>query len=98
MPRPILQQGRATDPALPEVERAAVLHLVKGQLRRSGVARARRNMKMKEMHIVHLSTQVSTLLRDLHKVTGPNGLIFGNCKRRDITKQYSDKASHDRAG
>jgi len=40
-------------------------------------------MKMKEEHIVPLSTQAVAILRDLHALTGPEGYVFPGLRDRD---------------
>jgi integrase len=40
-------------------------------------------MKMRELHVVPLSTQAVALLKDLQKVTGPEGLVFPSIRAKD---------------
>ena len=39
-------------------------------------------MKMREQHIVPLSTQAVAILRELHALTGPDGYVFPSVRTR----------------
>ena len=39
-------------------------------------------MKMREQHIVPLSTQAVAILRELHAITGPDGYLFPSVRSK----------------
>jgi len=51
-------------------------------------------MKMREQHIVPLSTQAVAILRELHAITGPDGYLFPSVrsKRQSISENTINAA------
>ncbi len=51
-------------------------------------------MKMREQHIVPLSTQAVAILRELHAITGPDGYLFPSVR----SKRAAHERKHDQRG